>query len=43
MAVEITRLEHSMSELRDLAVKSRDAAQSRRLLAGTEDRYRFDG
>jgi len=33
MAVEITRLEHSMSELRDLAVKSRDAAQSRRLLA----------
>ena len=33
MAVEITRLEHSMSELRDLAVKSREAAQSRRLLA----------
>jgi transposase len=33
MAVEITRTEHSAAELRNLAVKSRDAAQSRRLLA----------
>jgi transposase len=32
-AVEVTRLEHTSAELRDLAAKSRDAAQSRRLLA----------
>jgi len=32
-AVEVTRLEHTSSELRGLAAKSRDAAQSRRLLA----------
>ncbi len=33
MAVAITRIEHNAAELRDLAVKSRDVAQSRRLLA----------
>lgn len=33
MAVAITRMEHGAAELRDLAVKSRDASQSRRLLA----------
>jgi hypothetical protein len=33
MAVAITRTEHNAAELRHLAVKSRDAAQSRRLLA----------
>jgi transposase len=33
MAVAITRLEYNAAELRDLAVKSRDTAQSRRLLA----------
>jgi transposase len=33
MAVVITRMEHSAAELRELAVRSRDAAQSRRLLA----------
>jgi len=33
MAVAITRMEHSAAELRELAVRSRDAAQSRRLLA----------
>ena len=33
MAVAITRMEHSAAELRHLAVKSRDTAQSRRLLA----------
>ena len=33
MAVAITRMEHGAAELRQLAVKSRDAAQSRRLLA----------
>jgi len=32
-AVKVTRMEHTSAELRDLAVKSRDAAQSRRLLA----------
>lgn len=32
-AIAITRTEHSAAELRGLAVKSRDAAQSRRLLA----------
>jgi transposase len=33
MAIAITRLEYNAAELRDLAVKSRDTAQSRRLLA----------
>jgi transposase len=33
MAVAITRMEHTAADLRDLAVKSRDVAQSRRLLA----------
>jgi len=33
MAVAITRLQYNAAELRDLAVKSRDTAQSRRLLA----------
>jgi transposase len=33
MAVIISRMEHSAAELRELAVRSRDAAQSRRLLA----------
>jgi len=33
MAVVITRMENSAAELRGLAVKSRDAAQGRRLLA----------
>lgn len=33
MAVAITRLDYSAAQLRDLAVKSRDTAQSRRLLA----------
>ena len=33
MAVVITRMEYNAAELRDLAVKSRDTAQSRRLLA----------
>jgi transposase len=33
MTVAITRLEYNAAELRDLAVKSRDTAQSRRLLA----------
>jgi transposase len=33
MAVAITRLEYNAAELRGLAVKSRDTAQSRRLLA----------
>ena len=33
MAVAIIRTGHNAAELRDLAVKSRDAAQSRRLLA----------
>jgi transposase len=33
MAVVITRMEHSAAELRELAVRSRDTAQSRRLLA----------
>ena len=33
MAVAITRMENSAAELRELAVRSRDAAQSRRLLA----------
>lgn len=33
MAVVISRMENSASELRGLAVKSRDAAQGRRLLA----------
>ena len=33
MAVAITRREHGAPDLRQLAVKSRDAAQSRRLLA----------
>jgi transposase len=32
-AVRITRLEHTASELRGFAAKTRDAAQSRRLLA----------
>ena len=32
-AVKIERMDHTSAELRDLAVKSRDAAQSRRLLA----------
>jgi putative transposase len=32
-ALKITRMEHTATELRDLAVKSRDVAQSRRLLA----------
>jgi transposase len=31
--VTITRMEHTSAELRELAVRSRDAAQSRRLLA----------
>ena len=33
MAIAITRLQYNAAELRDLAVKSRDTAQSRRLLA----------
>jgi len=33
MAIAITRLEYNAAELRNLAVKSRDTAQSRRLLA----------
>ena len=33
MAVAITRTDYHAAELRDLAVRSRDAAQSRRLLA----------
>jgi transposase len=33
MAVAITRLQHSAADLRDLAVRSWDTAQSRRLLA----------
>ena len=33
MAVAVTRMEHNAAELRHLAVKSRNAAQSRRLLA----------
>ncbi len=33
MAIAITRMQYSAAELRDLAVKSRDTAQSRRLLA----------
>jgi transposase len=33
MAVAISRMEHNAAELRHLAVKSRNAAQSRRLLA----------
>jgi transposase len=33
MAVAITRMEHNAAELRILAVKSRNAAQNRRLLA----------
>lgn len=32
-AVEITRMDHTSSELRGLAAKTRDVAQSRRLLA----------
>ena len=31
--VTIKRMEHTSAELRELAVRSRDAAQSRRLLA----------
>jgi transposase len=33
MAIAITRFQYNAAELRDLAVKSRDTAQSRRLLA----------
>ena len=33
VGVKITRLDHTAGELRELAVKSRDSAQSRRLLA----------
>ena len=33
VGVKITRLDHTAAELRELAVKSRDSAQSRRLLA----------
>lgn len=33
VAVAITRMEHSSAQLRDMAAKSRDATQSRRLLA----------
>jgi transposase len=33
MAIAIIRMQYSAAELRDLAVKSRDTAQSRRLLA----------
>lgn len=33
MAVAVTRMEHGAAELRDFAARSRDAAQSRRLLA----------
>ena len=32
-AVKITRMDHTPSELRGLAAKTRDVAQSRRLLA----------
>jgi hypothetical protein len=32
-AVKITRMDHTAAELRVLAAKSRDSAQSRRLLA----------
>ena len=32
-AVKLTRTDHTSADLRNLAVKSRDSAQSRRLLA----------